>query len=127
MPSHHDDLLGPGAIIEAIGRWCQRLHLVADLPPGTKVFRARHEKPGVTLATARDLGPPHEEQATQSNRMSPPGIVMFYVSDDPETGLRETCTAPGTFVVGEFEILPEVKILDLASRMRSVRCQMQVR
>ena len=111
----HDELLGPGPIIEAIGRWCQTLHLVADLPPSTKVFRARHKKPRVSLVTARDLGPPREEQATQSNRMSPPGIVMFYVSDDPETGLRETSTAPGTFVVGEFEIIPEVKILDLAS------------
>ena len=111
----HDELLGSGAIIDAIGGWCRRLDLVADLPPGTKVFRARHKKPGISLATARELGPPSEEQATQSNRMSPPGIVMFYASDDPETGLRETCTGPGTFVVGEFEIQREVKILDLAS------------
>ena len=40
---------------------------------------------------------------------------MLYASDDPETGLRETCTRPGTFVVGQFEIQCEVKILDLAS------------
>ena len=111
----YDELLGPGAIIEAIGLWCQRLDLVADLPPGTKVFRARYKKSGLRLSTARDLGPPCEEQATQSNRMSPPGIVMFYTSDDPETGLRETFTGPGTFVVGEFEIQREVKILDLVS------------
>ena len=111
----YDELLGPGAIIEAIGLWCQRLDLVADMPPGTKVFRARYKKSGLRLSTARDLGPPCEEQATQSNRMSPPGIVMFYTSDDPETGLRETFTGPGTFVVGEFEIQREVKILDLVS------------
>ena len=111
----YDELLAPGAIIEAIDRWCQRLVLVADLPSGTKVFRARYRKSGLKLSTARDLGPPREEQAIQSNRMSPPGIVMFYASDDPETGLRETCTGPGTFVVGEFEIQREIKILDLAS------------
>ena len=111
----HDELLGPGAILDTIGRWCERLHLIANLRTGTKVFRARYQNPGLRLVTARDLGPPCEEQATQSNRMSPPGIVMLYASDDPETGLRETSTGPGAFVVGEFEIQREIKILDLAS------------
>ena len=111
----HDELLGPGAILDAIGRWCGKFHLIADLHTGTKVFRARYQNPGLRLVTARDLGPPCEEQATQSNRMSPPGIVMLYASDDPETGLRETSTGPGAFVVGEFEIQREIKILDLAS------------
>lgn len=111
----HDELLGPEAITDAIGLWCQKLDLVAVLPPGTRVFRARYKDSGFELANARELGPPPEEKATQSNRMSPPGIVMFYASDDPETGVRETCTGPGTFVVGEFEIQREIKILDLAS------------
>ena len=49
-----------------------------------------------------------------SNRMSPPGIVMFYVSDNPETALRETARSPGVFAVGEFKTLREARVLDLA-------------
>jgi hypothetical protein len=46
--------------------------------------------------------------------MSPPGIVMFYVSDDAETALREIAKAPARFAIGHFRTLRDAKILDLA-------------
>ena len=52
-----------------------------------------------------------------SNRMSPPGIVMFYVSDEAETALRETAKDveedAGQYAIGRFQTLREIKILDL--------------
>lgn len=81
---------------------------------GSLLLRARYQKPGETLKTPQQLGPPPFERAIQTNRMSPPGIVMFYASDDPKTALHETVTGPGTFVIGQFETLRPDVILDLA-------------
>ena len=55
--------------------------------------------------------------------MSPPGIVMFYGSDEPETALREVARVPeceaDCYVVGEFRTLREMRILDL-TRIRRI-------
>ena len=57
----HDELLGPGAILDAIGRWCRKFHLIADLHTGTKVFRARYQNSGPRLVTP---GRPKPRNAT---------------------------------------------------------------
>jgi hypothetical protein len=108
-----DDLLSPADMLEELARWVRELDLVVSVPAGTRFFRARFEKPGETLSRPSELGPPPRECATQSNRMSPPGIVMFYASDNPGTALRETVSASGTFVVAEFEVTKDVRMLDL--------------
>ena len=66
------------------------------------MFRARYQAKGETFATAGSLGPPPVEVAVQTNRMSPPGIVMTYVADGRQTALAETANEPGMFAVGEF-------------------------
>ena len=38
---------------------------------------------------------------------------MFYVSDNPDTALRETVQCPDTFAIGKFRTRREAKILDL--------------
>ncbi len=62
----------------------------------------------------RDMFP---QKATVANRMSPPGIAMFYGSDEPETALREVARTPecaaDRYAVGEFRTLRETRILDL--------------
>jgi hypothetical protein len=85
------------------------------LPAGTNIFRARHQPEGRTYATAGSLGPPPRDHAIKTNRMSPPGVVMTYASEDRETALAETVDEPGTFVVGEFVIERDLLILDLTS------------
>ncbi|MGD5712530.1 RES family NAD+ phosphorylase, partial [Xanthomonas citri pv. citri] len=61
------------------------------------------------------MGPPPVEFAIQTNRMSPPGIVMTYVADDPETALAETADKVGAYALGEFVADRDVLILDLTS------------
>lgn len=112
-----DELYSPLALLRELATWCERFDLVKTITAESlgPLYRARFQKPGEVLSTAADLGPPPDEKATMSHRMSPPGIVMFYVSDNAETALRETAKSPGTFVTGEFRTLREAKILDLAS------------
>jgi len=64
-----------------------------------------------------DLGPPPFEKATQSNGMSPAGVVMFYGSDQVETALHETAQSlgGGTYAVGEFSNARKIVLLDLAN------------
>jgi hypothetical protein len=83
------------------------------LPAGTHIFRARHQPAGKIYITAGSLGPPPRDHAIKTNRMSPPGVVMTYASEDCETALAETADEPGTFVVGEFVIDRDLLILDL--------------
>ncbi len=42
------------------------------------------------------------EQAAQTNRMSPPGVVMTYGSDDWESSLAEIACKLGKYAVVEF-------------------------
>lgn len=52
-----------------------------------------------------------------ANRMSPPGIVMFYVSDEAETAVREiakdAARDAGCYAIGKFRVKRDAKILDL--------------
>jgi len=107
-----DELFSPFALLKELTTWCERFELIKPLPVESAVFRARCQKPGETLTTPADLGPP--QHAKMSNRMSPPGIVMFYVSDNPETALRETAQYPCIIAIGGFITKREAMILDLA-------------
>ncbi len=115
----HDDreLYSPLEILNELARWCKESGLVKTLRAGQSLYRARFQKPGETLKTAAELGPPPQDKAIMTNRMSPPGIVMFYVSEEAETALRETAkegqTEQERYVIGEFRTLRDVKILDL--------------
>ena len=108
-----EELYSPLEIVNELKRWCERFGLIKTLQAGQTLYRARFQKPGDTLKTAVELGPPPQDKAAMANRMSPPGIVMFYVSDEVETALRETAKEPGRYVIGEFRTLRDVKILDL--------------
>ena len=104
----------PGAVLKTIFEYANEAGLFKTLPTGTRLFRARWEGDGDKLETAEELGPPPEAKATQSNRMSPPGIVMFYAGEDKETAILETANAPGQFAIGCFETLRSGIVLDLA-------------
>lgn len=116
LHERHDDweLYSPLEILNKLARWCKEFGLVKTLREGQSLYRTRLQKPGEILKTAVDLGPPPKDKAIMTNRMSPPGIVMFYVSEEAETALRETAKEDqGRYAVGKFQTLRDVKVLDL--------------
>ena len=66
------------------------------------MFRARFQDSEIAFTTAEELGPPPQDKAIQSNRMSPAGVPMLYASDQTETALRETANEVGTYSAGAF-------------------------
>ncbi len=80
---------------------------MTELPPS---FLA---KSGEKHTQPSSLGPPPENVAVQTNRMSSPGIVMMYVADDVQTALAETADKPGMFALGEFVTGRDALLLDL--------------
>ena len=112
------EILSPGELLETILNQTEKIGLIAGIERGAlKVVRARLQRNGEKFETALDLGPPPLEKATQSNRMSPAGVVMFYGSDQAETALRETAQSlgPGTYALGEFSNARQIFLLDLAN------------
>ena len=111
------EFFSPLGLLRELEGWCTKFELISTLPAKYPLYRARHQAPGEMLCSPADLGPPPREKATVANRMSPPGIVMFYGSDQAETALREVARAPeyevDCYVVGEFRTLRETRVLDL--------------
>src|ERR1017187_1009969 len=101
-------------MLNAVGRIARRFRLIARLRKGTLVFRARRATRGASKWTGLELGPPNDELAKKSNRMSPAGIVMFYASDGPETAISEIGGLVSPAVVGTFSIDKNINILDLS-------------
>ena len=107
------ELLDPGAILGTIVTQALGLGLASSLVEGTRVFRVRAQTGPGPFRTALEFGPPPSDEAIQANRMSPPGVVMTYVSEDEETALRETADDDGTYAIGTFEFARSVTLLDL--------------
>jgi hypothetical protein len=109
----HDEIYSPSQILSLIFSYAKEIDAFVTLKKGAPLYRARHQAKGHKYTTAGSLGPPPVEVAIQTNRMSPPGIVMTYLADDVQTALAETASAPGTFAVGEFTTERDGLILDL--------------
>ena len=110
---YEPEVLDPGQVLEDIFAFANKTGLFKKLPAGTHLYRARWEQADPRLESPQDLGPPPENVAVQANRMSPPGIVMFYACDEIETALLETAQLPGTFAVGCWKLLRPAAVLDL--------------
>ena len=111
------ELFSPSTLLRELAGWCGKFDLISTVPANRLLYRARRQKPGERLSTPDELGPPPQEKATVANRMSPPGIVMFYGSDEPGTALREVARIPECgvdhYAIGEFRTLRDTRILDL--------------
>jgi hypothetical protein len=111
-------------ILYELGKLLMDFDLVVVLPAGYRSWRARtHKEESVTWGAA-DLGTVPVEKAKEANRMSPPGISLFYGSEDADTAIAEVTqrkkdpwvtaglfetSAPCTVV--DFTNLPEVPSL----------------
>lgn len=113
------EYLAPSELLRFIGETVNDHELVKKLPEGSLVYRARQQKPGQTLFSPYDFGPPPIERATRPNRMSPAGIVMFYCSDDRETAVAEIDDDPALGIaVGTFQTTRDATVLDLTKLPR---------
>lgn len=114
-PAPQFDRYTPAQILEAIGERIARMELSQKMPENTRLLRVRQCVNGAApYSTPTELGPPDSQQAVLSNRMSPPGVVMFYAAFDPDTALAETVSGTGTYAVAEFRTLRSARVLDLS-------------
>ena len=113
LKSDDDEALTPAKLLDRIVEYAKHQDLFVELTSDVLLFRARPNKSGIPWAEPRDLGPPPDKNAKQS-RMSPAGISMLYVSDDPLTALAEIRAKSGEFSVGCFRLNRPALILDLS-------------
>ena len=118
-PGKDSELYSPSEILRLIFSYADEAGAFVQLPRSTKLYRARQQAEGESLTTAGKLGPPPVECAIQANRMSPPGIVMMYASEDEQTALAETAMTTGTYAIGEFVTERDALILDF-TRLPSI-------
>lgn len=115
-----DDGLSPSrmldAIAEVIGSAAEGGGLLKSISPSANLFRVRIDP--VCFRDAAAIGPPPIQYATQSNRMSPAGIPMFYGAFDKETAIAETFDpkvhSDQIMSIGLFRALHDLTVLDLA-------------
>ena len=111
-----DEVLSPADTLARLFDYAGDMGLFVRVPCGTELFRARRTLKGKSYEDAKELGPPPTNAAFQANRMSPPGIVMMYASEDRRTALAETASEPGRYTVGTFVTRREALILDISQR-----------
>jgi len=107
----HPDERSIFGFLHELARTIQSNKLIKTLPIGTQVYRARARTLPQQYTLAAELGTPPARIATQSNRMNPPGIPMFYASDNLPLAQAETRGANAS--IGEFLTLRPLRILDL--------------
>ncbi len=115
--SSHEPMLSerssPRGFLSAIGDTASRMELCTVLPKSTELYRVRFNDGQSPFTSPSDLGPPPAQGAFVSNRMSPPGIVMFYAAMDKETALQETRKEAGEYCIGRFRTVRDLRVLDL--------------
>lgn len=105
-------LLTPAILLDRIVKFAEFQGLFIELTPEVPLFRARPHAPAPPWTEPKDLGPPPPEEAKQS-RMSPAGITMLYVSDEPQTALAEIRANCEEISVGCFRVTRPALILGL--------------
>jgi hypothetical protein len=111
----------PERILDAVGAIVARANLIRTMDAGTILFRARVHDVVEHPSSAAELGPPPRDKASQSNRMSPAGIVMFYGGFDRITAIRETFlpdrerAAEKVVSIAQFRSRKPLTVLDLTN------------
>lgn len=107
------DARSPFEFLETVCQHAERSGLIIEIAAGQTFHRARARKPRQPITSPAALGPPPDHLATQSNRMNPPGISMFYGADKRKlavTEIRNSMASVGTFTTNR-----PIRILDLAN------------
>lgn len=110
------DQIEPARVLDAVGDLVDFYpeQLVAQLDPATPLWRARPHDAREDVSSAKELGTTPVKKS-QSNRMSPAGIPMFYAALDADTAVAEATqsTTHKHVTVGAFHATAVGKLLDL--------------
>lgn len=109
--------LGPQQLLQLILEFLRDQRRLKTMPKGWQVMRCQPKDPNAEPFDAIRMGPPPLEFATQSNRMSPAGVSMFYGSTDRDVCLREIADEAGYFACGTFEVDRETVLIDLTGKI----------
>jgi hypothetical protein len=94
--------------------------LISILPAGSSIYRARIKKTEKEFNHEDLTSPP--ARLSRNSRMNPAGIPFFYGAMNPETCIHEVRPDLGeTVVVGEFELIRNLPILNLSIEIESRR------
>lgn len=110
--SHEADL-DIGKLLAGLVAYCSEEGLFDIQATGARYLRCHSKDASGAAYGPRRMGPPPAEYATQSNRMSPAGVPMFYGAVEEATALAETATGRGRFAVATFETKRDLILLDL--------------
>ncbi len=115
-PQGDEELIPPAQLLDEVGMAIENGGLIRQLPEGSQVVRARQHSADQILATPGELGSPPPECAP-ANRMSPPGISMFYGAEDIDTALAELRpkVLPRCATVGTWSTARSLHYLDLVN------------
>lgn len=112
----HDDTR-PEDMLDEVGSLVREVQCISTIRSGTTLFRVRQHGPDVAPHGLGDLGPPPVELAKFSNRMSPAGISLLYVSLEAETASAETLDRrlrrKSLVTTGLLEPVEDLCVLDL--------------
>jgi hypothetical protein len=112
--SGHPDDRSFFSLLFDIAKLADDLGLIKSIPAGYSLYRARPRvNTLVKYRTAEELGPPPEKLATQTNRMNPPGIPMFYGAENAALAVAEIRNS--LFSLGRFKMNRDIRVLDLAN------------
>jgi HEPN superfamily RES-like protein/RES domain-containing protein len=104
-------------LLNELDRLIKTYGLLRELPAGTPLYRVRVHPLGKGYASAKDLGAPPPEKASQS-RMSPAGIPMLYTADAVDTAIAETVGArqdkPDGLTIATFKPTEALRIVDFS-------------
>ena len=103
-------------ILDYIGTIVSELSLIRSIEKGAIYYRGRASSSMKKYHSVEDLGPPSEDKAIYSNRMSCAGIPLFYGALDRDTVIQEIydpSKKPVLLSTVKFETMRDINILDL--------------
>lgn len=112
--SGHPDDRSFSLLLSELAGLVEDVGLIKNVPAGLSLFRARpRANAKIKHKLAKELGPPPQAHATQTNRMNPPGIPMFYGAESSALAAAEI--RHNLFSLGQFKTNRPIRVLDLAS------------
>jgi hypothetical protein len=117
----HPDYLPAAYMLDELGTAIHSANLVKSCPAGTVFWRLQSHSNIESLSAPERFTSPPIDCATQPNRMSPPGVPMFYGADEFDTALLELVDPTDTELASklvsgvQFKNIVPFSFLDLTS------------